>query len=128
LSGGVPQEEFDKVTTVKAKWYSTEDYAKFTPAKKQKDFQLIQAKKAARNSGRTNNSSATMAELTTAVSAVSTAASAISELTAAATKRTSAEWGETNDDDAIVKPKWGHNRNNPAVAGHQERMPKKPKT
>ncbi len=128
LSGGVPQEEVDKVTTVEAWYYSSEDCAKFTPAKKQKHFQLMQARKAARNSGRTNQSSATVAELTTAISAVSAAASAISELTAATTKRTAAECGETNDDDAVVKPEWGHNRNNPAVAGRQEHVPKKPMT
>jgi hypothetical protein len=86
------------------------------------------AKKAAGNSGRTNNTSATVAELTTAISAVSAAALAISELTAVATKRTAAECVETNDNYAIVKPKWGHNRNNPAVAGRQECVPKKPKT
>jgi hypothetical protein len=127
--GGVPQEEVDKVTTVEAKWYSIEDYAKFTPGKKQKHFQLMQAKKAARNSGRTNKSSATVAELTTAISIVSAAALAISELTAATTKRNAAECGETNDDDAIVEPKWGRNLNNPMVAGCQERVPhKKPKT
>jgi hypothetical protein len=38
LSGGVPQEEVDKVTTVEAWYYSPEDYAKLTPAKKQKHF------------------------------------------------------------------------------------------
>ncbi len=69
-----------------------------------------------------------MAELTTAISAVSAAASAISELTAATTKHAAAECGETNDSDAIGEPKWGRNRNNPAIAGHQEHMPKKPKT
>jgi hypothetical protein len=56
LSGGVPQEEVDRVTTGKAWYYSPEDYAKFTPAKKQKHFQLMRAMKAAKNSGRTNNS------------------------------------------------------------------------
>jgi hypothetical protein len=128
LNGGVPQEEVDKVTTVKAWYYSLEDHAKFTPAKKQKHFQLMRAMKAARNSGKANNSSATVAELTTAISAVFAAASAISELTAVTTKRVAAECGETNDSDAIGKPKWGPNRNNPAVAGHQEHVPKKPKT
>ncbi len=128
LSGGVPQEEVDKVTTVKAWYYSPEDYAKFTPAKKQEHFQLMRATKATRNSGKTNNSSATEAPLTTAISAVSAAALAISELTAATTKHTAVECGETNDGDAIRKPKYGHNRNNPAVAGHQEHVPKKPKT
>jgi hypothetical protein len=79
------------VTTVKALYYSPEDYAKFTPTKKQKHFQLMQATKATRNSGKTNNSSATVAELTTAVSTVSTAALAISKLTAATTKRAAAD-------------------------------------
>jgi hypothetical protein len=128
LNGGVPQEEVDKVTTVEACYYSQEDYAKFTPAKKKKHFQLMRAMKAARNSGRTNNSSATVAELRTAISAVSVAASTISELTAATTKCAAAECGETNDSDAIGEPKWGRNCNNPAVAGRQEHVPKKPKT
>ncbi len=69
-----------------------------------------------------------MAELTTAVSAVSAAALAISELTAATTKRAAAGCGETDDSDAIGVPSWGCNRNNPAFAGHQEHVPKKPKT
>jgi hypothetical protein len=127
LSGGVPQEEVDKVTTVEAKGYSKEDYAKFTPAKKLKHYQLMLAKKATGNSGQTNNTSATVAELTTAFSAVFAAALAISELTAVTTKCTAAECVETNDHDAIVEPKWGRNRNNPAVAGRQEHVPKKPK-
>jgi hypothetical protein len=88
----------------------------------------MRAMKATRNSGKTNNSSANMAELTTAVSAVSAAASAISELTTATTKHPVAECGETNDSDAVSEPKWGRNRNNPAVAGYQEHVPKKPKT
>ncbi len=92
------------MTTVEAWYYSPEDYAKFPPTKKQKHFQLMRAMKAARNSGKTNNSSATVAELTTAVSAISTAASTISELTAATTKRTATERGETNDSDAFDKP------------------------
>ncbi len=116
------------MTTVKAWYYSPEDYAKFTPAKKQKHYRLMRATKAARNPGKTNNSSATVAELTTAVSAVSAAASAISELTAATTKRAATECGETNDSDAIGNPEYGHNCNNPAIAGHQEHMPKKPRT
>jgi hypothetical protein len=128
LSGGIPQEEVDKVSNVEAQYYSPEDYAKFTPAEKQKHFQLMRAAKAARSPAKTSNSSATVAELTTAVSAVSAAASAISELTAATTKRAAAECGETNDSDAIGKPKWGCNRNNPAVAGCQEHVPKKPRT
>jgi hypothetical protein len=128
LSGGVPQEEVNKVTTVEAWYYSPEDCAKFTPAKKQKHFQIMRAAKAARSPGKTSNSSATVAELTTAVSAVSAAALAISELTAATTKRAAAECGETTDSDAIAEPPWGRNRNNPAIAGRQEYVPKKPKT
>jgi hypothetical protein len=116
------------VTTIKAWYYSPEDYVKFTPAKKQKHFQLMRATKAARNPGKTNNSSATVAELTTAVCAVSAAASAISELTAATTKRAAAECGEINGSDAIDKPKYGHKPGNPAVAGCQEHVPKKPRT
>jgi hypothetical protein len=117
------------VTTVKAQWYSKEGYAKFTPAKKQKHYQLMQAKKTRKTPGRTNKSSATVAELTTAISTISAAASAISELTAATTKRNAAECGETYDNDAIVETKWGHNRNNPKVASHQKRVPhKEPKT
>jgi hypothetical protein len=84
--GVVPQEEVDKVTTVKAQWYSPENYANFTPAKKQKHYQLMKLKKAGKTPGRTNQCSATVAELTTTVSAVSAAASAISELTATTTK------------------------------------------
>ncbi len=116
------------MTTVEASYYSPDEYAKFTTAEKQKHFQLMRAAKAARSPAKTSNSSATVAELTTAVSAVSAAASAISELTDATTKRAAAECGETTDSDAIGEPKWGCNRNNPAVAGHQEHMPKKPKT
>jgi hypothetical protein len=89
----------------------------------------MQAKKAAKNSGSSNKSSATVAELTTAIGTVSVAALAISELTAMTTKRNAAECGETNDDDVIVEPKWGRNYNNPAVVGRQEHVPhKKPKT
>jgi hypothetical protein len=88
----------------------------------------MQLKKAGRTPRWTNKSSATVVELTAVVSTVSAAASAISELTATATKRTAAESGETNDDDEIVDSEWGWNRNNPAVAGRQEHMPKKPKT
>ncbi len=89
----------------------------FTPAKKQKHYQLMQLKKARKTPGRTNRSSATVAELTIAVNAVSAAALAISELTATITKRTAAESGETNDDDAFANSKQGWNHNNPAVAG-----------
>jgi hypothetical protein len=88
----------------------------------------MRAAKAARSPAKTSNSSATVAELTTAISAVSTAASAISELTAATTKRAAAECEETNDSDAISVPPWGRNHYFPAIAGHQEHVPKKPKT
>ena len=86
----------------------------------------MHAAKAARPA-KTSNSSATVAELTTAVSTVSAAASAISELTAATTKRAAAECEETNDSDAIGIS-WGRNRDNPAIAGRQEHVLKKPKT
>jgi hypothetical protein len=128
LNGGIPQKEIDKVTTIEAHYYSQDEYAKFTPAKKQKNFQLMRAAKAAKSPAKTSHSSATVAELMTAISAVSAAALAISELTAATTKRAAAECEETNDSDAIGEPKWGRNRNNPAVAGHQEHMPKKSRT
>jgi hypothetical protein len=125
--GFVPQEEVDKVTTAKAWWYCPEDYAKFTPAEMQKHWHLMQLKKARKIPGKTSKSSATVAVLMTPASTVSTAALAISEPTAATTKRTAAERGETNDNNAIVGSKWGQNHNNPAVAGRQERVPKKPK-
>jgi hypothetical protein len=121
LKGIVPQQEVDKLTTVKAKWCPHSEYSKFTPAKKQSDHQLM------KKTNKTNKSSATVAELTSAISAVSAAASAISELTAMTNKHTAAEDGETNDDDAAADSKWGQNRNNPAVAGCQERVPKKTK-
>jgi hypothetical protein len=88
----------------------------------------MQAKKAARSPAKTSNSSATVAELTSAISAVSAAASAISKLTAATTKHTAAGDGETNNSDAIVVPPWGHNPDSPAIAGHEEHVPKKSKT
>ncbi len=69
--GVVPQEEVDKVTTVEAWWCSPEDYAKFTPPKKQKHYQPIKLKKAGKTPGRTNQSLVTVAELTTAISTVS---------------------------------------------------------
>jgi hypothetical protein len=122
LKGIVPQEDVDKVTTVEARFYPHSEYIKFTPAKKQKHYQLM------KKANKTGKSSATAAELTTAISAVSAAALAISELTAMITKCTAAESGETNDDDAVANSKWGWNRNNPAVSGRQEHMPKKPKT
>jgi hypothetical protein len=116
------------VSTIEARYYSAEDYTKFTPAKKQKHFQLMHAAKAARSPAKTSNSSATVAELTTAVSAVSAAASAISELTAATTKCAAAYCEETSDSGAIGIPPWGRNRDNPAIAGRQEHVPKRPKT
>jgi hypothetical protein len=116
------------VTTVEACYYSPDEYANFTPAKKQKHFQLMRAAKAARSPAKTSNSSATVAGLMTAISAVSAAALAISKLTAATTKRAAAECGETTDSDAIGEPEWRRNRNNPAVADRQEHVPKKPKT
>jgi hypothetical protein len=88
----------------------------------------MRATKAARNPGKTNNSSATVAELTTAFCTVSAAALAISELTAATAKCAAAECGETNGSDAIGNPEYGRNCNNPAVDGRQEHMPKKPRT
>ena len=113
------------MTTIEARYYSPDEYAKFTPAKKQKHFQLMHAAKAARSLAKTSSTSATMAELTTAVSAVSAAASAISELTVASTKRAATDCEVTNDSDANDQPGWGCNRDNPAVAVHQEHMPKK---
>jgi hypothetical protein len=121
----VSQEEIDKVTTVEARYYSPDEYAKFTPAEKQKHFQLMHAAKAAKSPAKTSSTAATVSDLTTAVSAVSAAASAISELTVASTKHAAAEGDVTNDSDAIDEPKWGRNRDNPAVAGRQENAPKK---
>ncbi len=80
-------------------------YYKFTPARKAKHFQLKNPGKihGTGPSGRkTQKSSVTVAELTTAIRDVSVAALAISELTAATTKCTAAEDGRTNDDDQIV--------------------------
>jgi hypothetical protein len=125
LNGGTPQEEINKVTTVEAHYYSPDEYAKFTPAKKQKHFQLMHAAKAAKSPAKTSSTSAMVSDLTTAVSAVSTAASAISELTVASTKRAAADCEVTNDSNANDQPGWGCNRDNPAVAGSQEHMPKK---
>ncbi len=114
--------------TVEARYYSADEYAKFTPAKKQKHFQLMHAAKAAKSPAKTSSTSTTIAELTTTVSAVSAAASAISELTVASTKRAAADCEMTNDSDAHDKPEWGRNRDHPAVAGRQEHMPKKPRS
>ncbi len=120
--GIVPQEEVDKVTTVKARLYPHFEYNKFIPAKKQKHYQLM------KKSNTTGKGSATVAELMSTVSVVFAAASAISELTATTNNKRIADVGETNDDDAAANSKWGHKRNNPIVAGCQECMPKKPKT
>jgi hypothetical protein len=87
----------------------------------------MRAAKAARSPAKTSNSSATVAELI-AISAVFAAASAISELTAMTTKHAAAECGETSDSDAINIPSGGRNHNNPAIAGRQEHVSKKPKT
>ncbi len=108
--------------------YSADEYAKFTPAKKQKHFQLMRAAKAAKSPAKISSTSTMIAELTTAVSAVSAAALAVSELTAASAKRAVADCDMTNDSDAHDKPEWGRNRDNPAVAGRQEHVPKKPRT
>ncbi len=116
------------MTTIEACYYSPEEYAKFTPAERQKHFQLMRAAKAAKSPAKTSSTSATMAELTTAVSAVSAAALAISELTVANTKHPAADCEVTNDSDANDQPGWGPNRDNPAVAGRQEHMPKKTRT
>jgi hypothetical protein len=103
------------VTTIEARYYSPDEYAKFTPAEKQKHFQLMHAAKAAKSRAKTNSTSATMAELTTAVSAVSAAASAISELTVASTKYAAADCEVTNDSDANDQPGWGRKRDNQHV-------------
>jgi hypothetical protein len=103
-SGGIPQEEIDKVTTVEAHYYSPDEYAKFTPAKKQKHFQLMRAAKAAKSPAKTSSTSTTIAELTSAVSAVSAAALAVSELTAASAKRTNFDCEVSNDNDDNDNP------------------------
>jgi hypothetical protein len=85
----------------------------------------MRAAKATKSPAKTSSTSATVAESTSAVSTVSAAASAISELTAASTKHTAADCNMTNDSDANDQPGWGRNRDNPAVAGRQEHVPKK---
>jgi hypothetical protein len=116
------------VTTIEAWYYPKDEYNKFTPAEKQKHFQLMRDAKAAKSPAKTSSTSATVAELTSAVSAVFAAALDISELTVATTKRAAAECEVTNASDAIDEPGWGRNRDNPAVAGHQEHVPKKTRT
>jgi hypothetical protein len=113
------------VTTIEACYYSPDEYVKFTPAKKQKHFQLMRAAKAAKSPAKTGSTSATVAELMSAISTVSAAALAISELTVATTKRAATDCEVTNNSDAYDKPEWGRNRDNPAVAGRQEHVPKK---
>ena len=61
LNGGIPQEEINKVTTIEACYYSPDEYAKFTPAKRQKHFQLMRAAKAAKSPAKTSSTSATVA-------------------------------------------------------------------
>ncbi len=56
LNGGIPQEEIDKVTTVEAHYYSQDEYAKSTPAKKQKHYQLMRAAKATKSLAKTSHS------------------------------------------------------------------------
>ncbi len=112
--------------TVEACYYSEDEYAKFTPAKKQKHFQLMRAAKAAKSPAKTSSTLTMIAELTSAVSTVSAAASAVSELTAASAKCATFDCEATNDNDADYA--WGRNRDNPAVAGRQEHVPKKSRT
>ncbi len=113
------------MTTVEARYYSPDEYAKFTPAKRQKHFKLMRAAKAAKSPAKTGSTSATVAELTSTVSAVSAVASAVSELTVAFTKRAATDCEVTNDSDANDQPGWGRNCNNPAVAGRQGHVPKR---
>ncbi len=115
------------MTTVEACYYSPDEYANFTPAEKQKHFQLMRAAKAAKSPAKTSSTLTTIAELMSAVSAVSAAATAVSELTAASAKHATADCEVTNDNDANDHPAWGRNCDNPAVAGHQEHVPKKPR-
>ncbi len=116
------------MTTVEARYYTADEYVKFTPTKKQKLFQLMRAAKAAKNPAKTSSNLTTIAELTSAVSAVFAAASAVSELTAASAKRAATNCGVSTDNDDNDNPTWGRNCDNPAVAGRQEHVPKKPRT
>jgi hypothetical protein len=121
------------VTIVENRWYVPAKYSKFTPAKKVKQYQLnagkIPGTRPCKRTNKTNKSSATVAELTSAVSTLSAAALAISELTATTTKRNAAEDGRTNDNDheAATNSIRGWNHDNPAVAGRQGSVPKKQK-
>jgi hypothetical protein len=91
ILGLVPQEEVDKLTTVKNRWYPPSEYSKFTLAKKAKHYQLKNAGEIpgtghCRKTNKTNKSSVTVSDSTTATSTVSVAALAISEHTATTTK------------------------------------------
>ncbi len=71
------------MTTVENKWYPPSECSKFTLAKKAKHYQLKNAGKIpgtgpCRKTNKTRKSSATVAELMSAISTVSTAALAIS--------------------------------------------------
>ncbi len=90
------------MTTIEARYYSADEYAKFTPAKTQKYFQLMHAAKAAKSPAKTSSTSTTIAELTSAVSAVSAAALPVSELTAASAKRATADCEVTNDNNLTL--------------------------
>ncbi len=117
------------MTTIKAWYYSPEDHAKFTPPQEAETFSAYACCKSRKEPlQRPVIAQPLWAELTTPVSAVSAAASAISELTAVTTKCTAAECGEANGSDAVGEPNYGHNCNNPAVAGRQEHVPKKSRT
>ncbi len=103
-------------------------YNKFIAAKKAKLWELRNPGKTLGTgpSGRkTNKSSSTVAELTSAITAISAAALVISELTSAITKQTAAEVGGTNNNDSKEDNyyPWGRNHGIPALAGHQERVP-----
>ncbi len=86
ILGLVPQEEVNKVTNVKAKWYPLSEYSKFTPAEKAMHFQLKNVgkipgtgpSKKTNKTNKTNKSWATVSELMSAISAVSAGALAIS--------------------------------------------------
>jgi hypothetical protein len=130
--GLVPQEEVDKVTTVKNRYYPVSEYNKLTLAKKAKHFQLKNPRKIPGTglAGRkAKKGSASVTESTSVVTSVSAAALAISELTAATTKQTSADEGGTNDDGQNVgtNSQWGRNRVSPTIAGRQGSVPKKQK-
>jgi hypothetical protein len=136
ILGLVPQEEVDKVSTVKNRYYPASKYNKLTPAKKAKLFQLKNPGKipgtglSGRKTNKANKSSASVAELTSAITAVSAAALAISEFTAVTTKQTAADEGGTNDNDQNVgiNSQWGRSRDNPAIAARQGGVPKKQKS